>query len=106
MRNKEAKNRKKLSLFNTLIAFAVICVLLVLYINNIIYVNTLASRNNSIKEEIKKTSTSNDILRTEIERLSSFERIKSISNEKMNIDVREGAYTDKNKIIVNKSELY
>ena len=105
MRNKEGKNRR-LSLFNTLIAFAVICVLLVLYINNIIYVNTLSVKNNELKDEIKKTSQSNDILRTEIERLSSFERIKSISNEKMNIDVHEGAFTDKNKIIVNKSELY
>lgn len=105
MRNKAGKNRK-LSLFNTLIAFAVISVLLVLYINNIIYVNRLSVKNNELKDEIKKTSQSNDILRTEIERLSSFERIKSISNEKMNIDVHEGAFTDKNKIIVNKSELY
>lgn len=105
MRNKQAKNRK-LSLFNTLIAFAIISVLLVLYINNIIYVNNLAVKTNELKEEIKKTSQGNDILRTEIERLSSFERIKSISNEKLNIDVREGSFTDKNKIIVNKSELY
>ncbi len=63
-------------------------------------------KTNELKEEIKKTSQSNDILRTEIERLSSFERVKSISIEKMNIDVREGSFTDKNKIIVNKSELY
>jgi cell division protein FtsL len=103
---KAKQNNRKLSLFNTLIAFSVICVLLVLYINNIIYVNNLAVKNNELREEIKKTSQSNDILRTEIERLSSFDRIKSISKEKMNIDVREGAYTEKNKIVINKSELY
>lgn len=103
---KAKQNNRKLSLFNTLIAFSVICVLLVLYINNIIYVNNLAVKNNELREEIKKTSQSNDILRTEIERLSSFDRIKTISKEKLNIDVREGAYTDKNKIVINKSELY
>jgi len=103
---KAKQNNRKLSLFNTLIAFSVICVLLVLYINNIIYVNNLAVKNNELREEIKKTSQSNDILRTEIERLSSFDRIKSISKEKMNIDVREGAYAEKNKIVINKSELY
>lgn len=103
---KAKQNNRKLSLFNTLIAFSVICVLLVLYINNIIYVNNLAVKNNELREEIKKTSQSNDILRTEIERLSSFDRIKTISKEKLNIDVREGAYTDKNKIVINKSELF
>lgn len=103
---KAKQNNRKLSLFNTLIAFSVICVLLVLYINNIIYVNNLAVKNNELREEIKKTSQSNDILKTEIERLSSFDRIKTISKEKLNIDVREGAYTDKNKIVINKSELY
>lgn len=103
---KAKQNNRKLSLFNTLIAFSVICVLLALYINNIIYVNNLAVKNNELREEIKKTSQSNDILRTEIERLSSFDRIKTISKEKLNIDVREGAYTDKNKIVINKSELY
>ncbi|MBS1514165.1 MAG: hypothetical protein JSS63_04005 [Bacteroidetes bacterium] len=104
MKSNQAK--RKLSLFNTLIAFAVISILLVLYINNIIYVNNLAVKNIELKEEIKKTSQANDILRTEIERLSSFDRVKSISNEKLNLDVREGSYTEKNKIIVNKSELY
>jgi len=89
-----------------LIALAVVSVLLVLYINNIIYVNNLAVKNNEIKDEIKKTSQSNDILRTEIERLSSFERVKSISTEKMGVDVREGSYSDKNKIVVIKSDLY
>lgn len=103
---KTKQNNRKLSLFNTLIAFSVICVLLVLYINNIIYVNNLALKNNELREEIKRTFQSNDILRTEIERLSSFERVKSISKDKFNIDVHEGAYTEKNKIVINKSELY
>jgi len=100
------QEKRKISLFNILIAFAVVSVLLVLYINNIIYVNNLSVKNVEIKEDIKKTSQANDILRTEIERLSSFDRIKSITSEKMGIDVREGSFTDKNKIIVTKSDLY
>jgi len=100
------QEKRKISLFNILIAFAVVSVLLVLYINNIIYVNNLAVKNNEIKDDIKKTAQGNDILRTEIERLSSFDRVKLISNEKLSLDVHEGSFTDKNKIIVTKSDLY
>ncbi|MDQ3019971.1 MAG: hypothetical protein M3R36_05285 [Bacteroidota bacterium] len=80
-------------------------IILVVYINNIIYVNQLSVDNNNLKEEINKNIQTNDLLRTEAEKLSSFERVKTIAWEKFNLSYKEYSIEEKNNIIVKKSQL-
>lgn len=80
-------------------------VIVVIYINNTIVVNQLAVGNNDLKEEIKKNIQTNDLMRTEAEKLSSFERVKSLASEKFNLSYKENSVDEKNKIILSKSQL-
>ena len=80
-------------------------VIVVIYINNIIVVNQLAVGNNELKDEIKKNIQTNDLLRTEAEKLASFERIKSLASEKFNLSYKENSVDEENKIILSKSQL-
>ena len=104
MKTKKRTNRK-ISIFYFLIMLIITSVIVVIYINNIIAVNQLAAGNNAIKEEIRKNVQSNDLLRTEAERLSSFERVKSIASEKYNLSYKENSVDEKNNIILNKVEI-
>lgn len=103
----KAKKRanKKISIFYFLIMLIITSVIVVIYINNIIAVNQLAAGNNAIKEEIRKNIQSNDMLRTEAERLSSFERVNSIALEKFNLSYKENSVDENNNIILSKSKL-
>lgn len=80
-------------------------VILIIYISNIIYVNKLSISNNEIKEEIKKNLQINNMLRTESEKLSSYERIKTLASEKFNLAYRENSIDEGNTIIIKKSQL-
>ena len=80
-------------------------VILIIYISNIIYVNKLSISNNEIKEEIKKNLQINNMLRTESEKLSSYERIKTLASEKFNLAYRENSIEEGNTIIIKKSQL-
>jgi cell division protein FtsL len=104
MKTKKSTN-KKISIFYFLIMLIITSVIVVIYINNIIAVNQLAAGNNAIKEEIRKNVQTNDLLRTEAERLSSFERVKSIASEKYNLSYKENSVDEKNNIILSKSKL-
>lgn len=104
MKTKKITNRK-ISIFYFLIMLIITSVIVVIYINNIIAVNQLAAGNNAIKEEIRKNVQTNDLLRTEAERLSSFERVKSIASEKYNLSYKENSVDEKNNIILSKSKL-
>jgi len=97
--------KKKISIFYFLIFLIVTSVILVIYINNIIYVNQFALSNNEIREKIKLQIQTNDLLRTETEKLSSFERIKSIAGERLNLSYKENSVDEKNNIILKKSQL-
>jgi|GEM_PF-807739 len=100
------KNRnKKISIFYFLIGMIMTSVILVIYISNIIYVNKLTVSNNEIKEEIKKNVQINSMLRTDAEKLSSFDRIKSIASEKFNLAYKENSVDENNTIILKKSQL-
>lgn len=101
----KSKRNKKISIFYFLIFLIITSIILVIYTNNIIYINQLSISNNNLKEEIKKHIQSNDILRTEAEKLSSFERVKSIVSEKFNLSYRENSIEEKNNIIIKKSQL-
>jgi cell division protein FtsL len=99
------KSKNKISIVYFLVGLIVTSVILVIYISNIIYVNKLSVTNNELREEIKKNMQVNNMLRTEAEKLSSFERIKSIAEEKFNLTYREDAVEENNTIIVKKSQL-
>ncbi len=102
---KKTKQGNKISVFYFLILLIVTSVILVIYINNIISVNSLSVINNNLKEEINKNIQTNDLLRAEAEKLSSFERVKSIASEKYNLTYKENATDVNTKIILNKSQL-
>jgi len=102
---KKSKQGNKISVFYFLILLIVTSVILVIYINNIISVNSLSVINNNLKEEINKNIQTNDLLRAEAEKLSSFERVKSIAAEKYSLTYKENATDGNTKIILNKSQL-
>jgi len=104
MREKNS-GKKKISIFYFLIFLIFTSVILVIYISNIIYVNQLAVSNNEIREKIKQNIQTNDLLRTEAEQLSSFERIKSIAGDRFNLSYKENSVDEENNIILKKSQL-
>lgn len=103
--NSKNRSKNKISIFYFLLFLIFTSVILVIYINNIIYVNQLSVDNNNLKEEIKKQVQTNDLLRTETEQLSSFERVKLIASEKFNLSYKESSIEEKNSIIIKKSQL-
>lgn len=97
-------NRKKISIFYFLVFMIMTSIILLVYISNIIYINELAVSNNNLKEEIKKNIQSNDQLRIEIEKLSSYERISTLATERFNISYRENSAVEDKNLIIKKSE--
>lgn len=97
-------NRKKISIFYFLVFMIMTSIILLVYISNIIYINELAVSNNNLKEEIKKNIQSNDQLRIEIEKLSSYERISMLATERFNISYRENSAGEDKNLIIKKSE--
>ena len=102
---KKPRPGQKISVFYFLILLIITSVILVIYINNIIAVNTLSVHNNNLKEEINKNIQTNVLQRAEAEQLSSFERVKSIVADKYNLTYKDNSTDDNNKIIINKSQL-
>ncbi len=93
------RSGKKISIFYFLIVLILTSVILIIYISNIIYVNKLSVSNNELKEEIKKNVQINNMLHTEAEKLSSYERIKLIASYRENSDAAG------NPIILKKSQI-
>jgi cell division protein FtsL len=95
---------KKISIFQFLILIFLLAGIVVFYINNIIVVNQLISKNNELKDEINKAIQTNYSLKIEIEKLSSYERIKLLSAERFQLKTNGTFFDDKNIIIINKSQ--
>lgn len=100
------KAGKKFSIFYTLIFMLVMCAILVFYISNIIHVNNIAFTNNQLKEELKRTQQTNDLLKSEIEKLTSFEKIKGEASEKFSLISKDQRNSETDNIIINRSEEY
>jgi cell division protein FtsL len=99
---KSESSQKKLSLFNSLIFLVAITAIIIFYISNIIYINRIVMDNNNIKDSVYKAMQNNLVLKKEIDRLSSFERIRNIVSGKMNLNYRPEAINDVNTIRINK----
>ena len=102
--NLARRGKKKISIFQFLIYVLILAGIIVFYINNIINVNQLISGNNDIKDVITKAAQSNYANRIEIEKLTSYERIKNLAMEKFQMKPGETLFDEKNIIIINKSQ--
>lgn len=108
MTNSQLKNRKakrKISIFQLLVFLFILSAIIVFYINNIIAVNQLISKNNELKEAINKTTQLNYTYQIEIERLSSLDRIKVLAFEKFGLKLSDTLTKANESLIINKSEL-
>lgn len=87
----EETGKKKLSILYVLISFIMLAVIMIVYINNIIYVNRVSAESMKLREQIDEVKNTNDFLRTEIEKLTSFERINSLAKEKFGMRYSDSA---------------
>lgn len=73
------------STFTTMVALFVAAVVIILYISNIIAVNRLAVEVSEFQQKYEAVNNSNEILRAEINRRSSLERIGKIAAEQLGL---------------------
>ena len=77
--------RRRSSTFNTMAALFLAAVAIVLYISNIIAVNRLAVEVNDLRQKYAAVMNGNEILRAEVNRRSSPERISKIALEQLGL---------------------
>jgi cell division protein FtsL len=100
----DKKVKKRISIFQLLIFLFILSAVIVFYINNIIAVNQLISKNNELKDVINKAVQTNYTYQIEIERLSSYDRIKALASEKFGLRLSDTVAKSNDFIIINKSE--
>lgn len=93
--------KRKISLFNFLITLFTLSGITVLFVYNILEVNRLSIDNNNARIEINKSIAVNNMLQTEIERLSTFDKIKHVVVEKKQMSFPSNKFK---KIVINKSD--
>jgi cell division protein FtsL len=94
--------KKRLSLFNLMVALLIMAAVIVFFVNNIIAVNNLVLENSNIEAEINKSVTLNNGLQTEIERLSNFDNIKPVAVDKLKLSFSKNR---PKKIEISKSDI-
>jgi len=97
--------KRKISLFWVITFFLVLSSSSVFLINNIIAVNKLITEVNTVKDDIVKANQANNLLKMEIEKLSSYDRIKKIAEEKLNLKVDEMNMRENRKVLIKKTEM-
>jgi cell division protein FtsL len=100
----DKKGKKRISIFQLLIFLFLLSAVIVFYINNIIVVNQLIGKNNELKDAINKTIQVNYSLQIEIERLSGYDRIKTIATDKFGLRLSDTVARSNDYLIINKSE--
>ena len=99
---KNPVRKKKISLFNMMVALFIMAAVIVFFVYNIIVVNQLVISNSDMQNEISKYVVQNNALQTEIERLSNFDNIKPVAVDKLNMGFSQNR---PKKITVKKSDL-
>ncbi len=97
-----AEKKKNISVFNILIAFAFVAASVGFYINNVVLFNTDIKKNKDLKEKLDNVGQTNLKFKNEIEKLTSFERIKNLAAEKLNMVYVDSAFDKNNLIIIKK----
>lgn len=99
------KNKGRISIFWIIIFFVIISAISVFLINNIITVNKLNREISDLKDNINKVNQANNTYRIEIEKLSSYDRIKKLAEERLNMKVVEGSVRTGSRIVIKKSDM-
>ncbi len=94
-----------ISIFWVIIFFVIISAISVFLINNIITVNKLNREISDLKDNLNRVNQANNTYRIEIEKLSSYDRIKKLAEERLNMKVVEGSVRTGSKIIIKKSDM-
>ncbi|MDD5363179.1 MAG: cell division protein FtsL [Ignavibacteria bacterium] len=97
--------RTKISIFWMIVFFITFSAISVFLINNIISVNKLNRDISELKDNLGKVNQTNNSYRIEIEKLSSYDRIKKLAEEKLNLKVYEGSVKTGSKIKIKKSDM-
>jgi cell division protein FtsL len=97
--------KRKISIFWVISFFLLLSSSSVFLINNIIAVNKLIKDVNVVKDDIAKVVQMNNSLKMEVEKLSSYDRIKKIAEEKLNLKVDEVNIRQNRKILIKRTEM-
>mgnify|MGYP001241899384 CR=1 FL=1 len=82
---------KKISIFWFIVSFLMFSYLSVFLINNIITVNKLIREISAVKDDLSLAVEINNSLKIEIDKLSSFDRIRQIAEENVGLEVYNDA---------------
>ncbi len=100
------KNQKrKISIFWAISFFLLLSSSSVFLINNIIAVNKLIKEVNIVKDDISKANQTNNSLKMEIEKLCSYDRVKKIAEEKLNLKIDELNIRQNRKLLIKRTEM-
>jgi len=81
--SRKNSQRKQISIFNVILLLFIIATGTVIYIGNVIAIDTLAVEINALKNEYEKIFNSNAVLKATADRLSSSDRIGQIASQKL-----------------------
>ncbi|MCU0372926.1 MAG: hypothetical protein MUE56_06745 [Ignavibacteria bacterium] len=99
------RRKKRVSVFWAIVSFIFFSALTVFTINNIIAVNNYLKEINYLKEEVNRASQSTNVLKIEIEKLCTFERIQKTASEKLNLKVQESSFQPDRIIKIKKTSM-
>jgi len=99
------REKRKVSLFWVITFFLLLSSSSVFLINNIIAVNKLITEVNTIRDDISKVNQTNNLLKMDVEKLSSYDRIKKIAEEKLNLKVDDANIRQNRKLIIKRNEM-
>lgn len=87
LRPNRPATRRRLSTFNVILALFGTGIAIVLYISNILRVNQLAVEVDSLQTQISRIENANAVLRAEINRKSTWERVTAIAGARAGLVV-------------------
>ena len=97
-------NMKKISIFWFIVTFLVFSYLSVFLISNIITVNNLIREISTVKEDLSMAVEINNSLMIEIDKLSTFDRIRKISEDNIGLKVDNDALIKDKKFKIQGKE--
>lgn len=96
----KSEKNKNISVFYVLVTFILIAASIGFYINNIVLFNSNIKKNKDLKERIENIEQTNLKFKNEIEKLTSFERIKNLAYDKLNMVYIDSSVDRTNLIII------
>jgi hypothetical protein len=99
------ENKHKISVFNLLAGLIVFAFVTGYYISNVLKFNQVTADSNTLKKNLNGMIQKSDELRTEIEMMTTFNKIFTTASEKLNMKYDVNAVDLNRKITIKKSEL-